>query len=101
MMKKFSETLSESQKVYIMLVLILVQTVCKGYQQMTKVASSKERVKCVFLIHLIQEWKNGIFLSNFCRYPLAPIQKLNRELLQCQNRLMNLGMWWTHLLMVG
>ena len=28
-----------------MSVLIWVQTVCKGYQQMTKVAASKERVK--------------------------------------------------------
>ena len=31
-------------RINILLVLIWVQTVCKGYQQMTKVAASKERV---------------------------------------------------------
>ena len=34
----------ESDQVNILLVLIWVQTVCKGYQQMTKLAASKERV---------------------------------------------------------
>ena len=44
-------SLSASQTVWIQIrtdilpVLILVQTVCKGYQQTTKVAASKERVK--------------------------------------------------------
>ena len=50
--KKKSGTLSKCQMVWIqirtniLLVLIWVQTVCKGYQQMTKVATSKERFKC-------------------------------------------------------
>ena len=47
--KILSGTLSECQTVWIqirndiLLVLIWVQTVCKGYQQMTKVTASKER----------------------------------------------------------
>ena len=41
--KILSGTLSECQTVWI-------QTVCKGYQQTTKVASCKERVKTVRLI---------------------------------------------------
>ena len=50
-----SGTLSECQMVWIqirtntLLVLIWPQTVCKGYQQTTKVAASKERVKQVRL----------------------------------------------------
>ena len=49
--KILSGTLSECQMVwiqirtYMLLVLILVKTVCKGYQQTTKVAASQERVK--------------------------------------------------------
>ena len=35
-------------RIHILLLLIWVQTVCKGYQQMTKVAASKERVKKKF-----------------------------------------------------
>ena len=48
--KKLSGTLSECQTVWIPIrtdvlsVLIWVQTVCKGYQQTTKVAASNERV---------------------------------------------------------
>ena len=48
--KFFQELLSESQTVLIQIradilsVLIWVQNVCKGYQQTTKVAASKERV---------------------------------------------------------
>ena len=42
--------LSESQKVWIrirtniMLVLICIQTICKGYQQTTKIPTSKEKI---------------------------------------------------------
>ena len=36
-----------------MLVLIWVQTVCKGYQQMTKVTDSKERVMVQALFMMI------------------------------------------------
>ena len=49
--KLYSETLSECQMVWIQIrtdglsVLIWVQTVWKGYQQMTKLATSKERLK--------------------------------------------------------
>ena len=49
--KILSGTLKECQTVWvqirtdIMSVLIGVQTVCKGYQQTTKVAASKEKVK--------------------------------------------------------
>ena len=45
--KNLSGTLSENQKVWIQIrtnILIWVQTVCKGYQQMTTVAASKARV---------------------------------------------------------
>ena len=48
--KNISATLSECQTVWIkirtdiLLVLIWVQTVCKGYQQMTKGAASKEMI---------------------------------------------------------
>ena len=57
--KQLSETLSECQTVRwfwtdgpmvrtdALLVLIWVQTVCKGYQQMAKVITGKERVKHV------------------------------------------------------
>ena len=47
----FSETLSECQMVWIQIrtdilpVLIVVQTVCQGYQQTTKAAASKERAE--------------------------------------------------------
>ena len=54
--KNLSGTLSENQKVWIQIrnnilsVLIWDQTVCKGYQQTTKVAArKKERVKCKIL----------------------------------------------------
>ena len=44
--KIFSEILSECQTVCVQISgLNWVQTVCKGYQQRTKVATSKERVK--------------------------------------------------------
>ena len=49
--KILSGTLSECETVWIQIrtdilsVLMWVQTVCKGYQQTTKVAASKERVK--------------------------------------------------------
>ena len=38
-------------RVDILLVLILVQTVCKGYQQTEKVATNKERVKLKWKIN--------------------------------------------------
>ena len=44
----------------ILSVLIWVQTVCKGYQQMTKVATSKERVKKYFISVLI-------WVQTFCK----------------------------------
>ena len=50
--KIVSDALSEFQMVWIhiwtniLLVLIWVQTVCKGYKQMTKVTASKEKVNC-------------------------------------------------------
>ena len=53
--KILSVTLSECQTVWIqirtdiMLVLIWIQTVCKGYSQTTKVAINKERVR--------EQWK--------------------------------------------
>ena len=50
--KILSGTLSECQTAWIeirtdilLLVLIWIQTVCKGYQQMSKIAASNERVK--------------------------------------------------------
>ena len=52
----FCSLLSECQTVWIQIridilsVLIWVQTVCKGYQQMRKVATSKERLKPVLLL---------------------------------------------------
>ena len=48
-------TLSECHRVWVqarlhvLSGLLWVQTVCKGYQQMTKVALSKERVECEVL----------------------------------------------------
>ena len=49
--KKLSGTLSECQTA---LVQIWVQTVCKGYQQTTKLAASKGRVKIIkFQIQII------------------------------------------------
>ena len=54
--KILSGTLSECQTGWIqvrtdvLLVLIWVQTVCKGYQQTTKVAASKERVQIQLLV---------------------------------------------------
>ena len=58
--KILAETLSECQAVLvhirtdILLVLVWVQTVCKGYQQTTKVTTGKERGKT-----------NGIFYKKF------------------------------------
>ena len=52
--KILSETLSECQMIRIPIrtdllsVLIWFQTVCKGYQQATKVAASKERLKYMY-----------------------------------------------------
>ena len=49
--KVLSGTLSQCQTVWIqiktviLLILIWIQTVCKGYQQTTKVAAGKERAK--------------------------------------------------------
>ena len=42
-----------------MLVLIWVQTVCKGYQQMTKVTASKDIVNLVFILYILFQ-KNPI-----------------------------------------
>ena len=53
--KNLSGKLSECQTVWIQIstnllsVLIWVKTVCKGYQQMTKVTASKETVKYIFI----------------------------------------------------
>ena len=41
----------------ILLVLIWVQTVCKGYQQMTKGATSKERVNGQDMSSLFQSYR--------------------------------------------
>ena len=43
--KKIHRTLRIQVRTNILLVLIWVQTVCRGYQQTTRVAASKERVK--------------------------------------------------------
>ena len=54
-LKILSGALSEGQTVWtqirtnFMLVLIWVQTVCKGFKQMTKVTASKERVNMLIL----------------------------------------------------
>ena len=57
--KILSETLSECQMVWLQIrtealsALIWIQTFCKDYQQMTKVATSKEWVKLVLVIHIL------------------------------------------------
>ena len=49
----------------ILSVLICVQTVCKGYQQMTKVAASKEIVNGVLsVLHAIRFMRLKMFLEN-------------------------------------
>ena len=59
--KILSGALIECQTVWIQIrtdilsVLIWVQTVCKGYQQMTKVATSKERVNETMRQCFVQE----------------------------------------------
>ena len=73
----------QDQQVGRMLVLIWVQTVCKGYQHTTKVASSKERVeskhvhfserKCVILYEGLDGGGGGgvwylLFIKNLAHY---------------------------------
>ena len=72
--KKISGTLSECQMVCIQIrtdilsVLIWVQTVCKGYQQTTKVTASKERVKFHIPSELFVEY---IFILDKFSYLLS------------------------------
>ena len=66
--KNLSGTLSECQMIWIqiktdiLLPLIWVQTVCKDYQQTTKVAASKERVKAVYIMCTRREFSGIINL---------------------------------------
>ena len=57
-LKILSGTLSECQTVWIQVRFFWVQTVCKGYQQTTKVTASKEKIKCV-----IQQLISVIYLD--------------------------------------
>ena len=63
----FQKTLFDCQAVWIQImtdilsVLLWVQTVCKGYQQQTKVAASKERVESwIFLTPMSSEKSDKI-----------------------------------------
>ena len=73
----FRNTISVKQFWILISTDTLVQTVCKGYQQMTKVATSKERVNvlCVihiwkFLIHWCVWEKNVCMMNTYVRYML-------------------------------
>ena len=63
--KILSGTLSECGTVWIqirsdsLLVLIWVQTICKGYQQTTKVAASKERVNQLVIDCILFYYKSN------------------------------------------
>ena len=67
--KIISGTLSECQTVWIQIrtvvlsVLIWVQTVCKGYQQTTKVAASKESVNLKSATYNLQQTTNSNFAA--------------------------------------
>ena len=53
----FQKILSGTKEfIQVMSVLIWTQTVCKGYQQMTEVAASKERVRKIFHIIWAATW---------------------------------------------
>ena len=68
--KNLSGTLSKCQTVWIQIrtdvptVLISVQTVCKGYQQTTKVAISKERDKVIPITHASS--RHALLASQTC-----------------------------------
>ena len=68
--KFFQELLSECQTVCIQIrtdilsVLIWVQTVCKGYQQMTNIATCKERVKYEGKTGILEPHGTGLFRAN-------------------------------------
>ena len=50
----------------IMSVLILTQTVCKGYPQMTKVTASKESVKVYSIFNSLSTSKINVFVNYIC-----------------------------------
>ena len=66
-----------------MLVLIWVQTVCKGYQEMTKAAASKERVNGIFVsFDTISSYRSQVIISKIhCTF----VTKYCYMLLNCMN----------------
>ena len=88
--KNLSGTLSEHQtfwiriKTDILLVLIWVQTVCKGYQMTTKITASKERVKIVSLV------ENGFYKT-----------KALQAMMRCNNYLQHLGIHSLQMSLLG
>ena len=79
--KILSVTLSECQTIWIQIrtdilsVLIWVQTVCKGYQPMTKVPASKERVK---ILHHVMSCEDT-FSDTFAKGSISRLRHILEE----------------------